>query len=148
MGTKKYMTRRTARPAYVFPSRKRRTNGALTKANKTITSQRSRMSRLRKQMNGNFVVSPNPGHLKIPAVGAIAGGGALQGAASVYFPDIMGIPTGYLVGGALVAVSMFIKNETAAGALGCVGSGMLASTVSDTVSNMLSGQQIAQTGEV
>lgn len=141
MGTKKGMIRKTraphARRAYVFPARKRR-SGALNKANKTITTQRSRISKMRKQLNGNFVVSPNPGHLKLPAVGAITAGGAAQGAASVYMPDIAGFPTGFVVGGALVAVSMFVKNETAAGMLGCIGSGMLSAQASDTIAGMLS----------
>ena len=149
MGTKKGQRRITygrrgtpTKVAYRFPSRTRRTNGALTKANKTISAQRGRMSRMRKQMNNNFVVSPNPGHLKLPAVGAITAGGAAQGALSVYFPQIAGINSGYIIGGAFVAVSMFVKNETAAGALGCIGSGMLSSTVSDTVANMLSPESI------
>ena len=136
MSTKKGMLRRTSRKAYVFPSRKRK-NGALTKANKTITMQRARLTKMKKQINGNFVVSPNPGHLKLPAVGAITAGGAAQGAASIYFPQIAGFPTGLILGGGFVAASMFVKNETMAGVLGCMGSGMLSAQASNTVQSML-----------
>lgn len=140
MGTRRGMTRRTARKAYVgLPKRRRRSSGALTKIKTELAREKGRMRAFRaKTKGGNFVSGSG---LKIGATAAIVGGGAMHGAAESYMPEIAGIPTPWILGGALVGAGLFLSksNEDLSGILGCIGSGMLAASASEFTANMIGG---------
>jgi len=126
-GTRRGMVRLTSRKAY-------RPNPALNKLKKQLVAARSKSSALRKRVKGG-----NPG-MKLGATAAIAAGGALDGAAAAYMPDVFGFSTGLVVGVALVGASTLIKDPTVAGGAACLGAGMLAAFSSKTVENMLIAQ--------
>jgi hypothetical protein len=138
VGTKRGMTRITARKAYQgLPKRRRRSNGALIKVKNELAKEKGKLRALRaKEKKGNFVSGSG---LKIGASLAIISGGSMAGATDAYMPEIAGISTPILVGAGLVAAGLFLteKNENISGILGCIGSGMLAASASDMTANFL-----------
>lgn len=138
MGTRRGMTRRTARKAYRgLPSRRRRSSGALTKVKQELQAEKRKMSALRKKSKaGNFVSGSG---LKIGASLAIISGGALSGATDNYMPEVAGIDTSLILGGVLVGAGLMLSNsnQDISGILGCIGSGMLAASAADFTSGFL-----------
>ena len=124
-GTRAGMTRLTARKAY-------RPNPALNKLKKQLAAAKTRTSALRKK-------TKNPG-MKLGATACITAGGAIDGAASAYMPEVFGFNTGLVAGVALVGASTIIKDKTLAGGAACLGAGMLAAFASKFTENMLGAQ--------
>jgi len=124
-GTRAGMVRLGTRRAY-------RPNAALKKIQKQLSAAKSRTAVYRKK-------AANPA-MKLGATVAIAAGGAADGAAAAYMPEIMGFNTGLIAGVALVGASTLIKDKTVAGGAACLGAGMLAAWASKTTENMLVAQ--------
>jgi len=124
-GTRAGMVRLGTRRAY-------RPNAALNKIKKQLSAAKSRTAVYRKK-------AANPA-MKLGATVAIAAGGAADGAAAAYMPEIMGFNTGLIAGVALVGASTLIKDKTVAGGAACLGAGMLAAWASKTTETMLVAQ--------
>ena len=71
----------------------------------------------------------------------ITSGGAMAGAAKIYMPTVAGFSTPLVAGAGLVAVSMVMKGDGLAPALGAIGAGMLSAWASDAAALALIGAQ-------
>lgn len=135
IATRKYMPRRTKStlggiggPAYV---RRRSSSPAITKLKNELSKAKNSARVARAKNKSNFFSGSG---IKPMAVATIAGGGAIAGAARIHFPQIAGFSTPLLVGGGLVAFSMFSKDDNMAAVTGALGAGMLASWSADASS--------------
>ena len=124
-GTRAGMVRLGTRKAY-------RPNPALNKIRKQLAAAKSKTATLRKKAK-----SPT---MALGATLAIAAGGAADGAAAAYMPEVFGFNTGLVAGVALVGASTMIKDKTIAGGTACLGAGMLAAWASKTTETMLVAQ--------
>lgn len=124
-GTRAGMVRLGARRAY-------RPNPALNKIKKQLASAKAKSASLRKQ-------AKKPA-MHLGATLCVTAGGAADGAAAAYMPEIFGFSTGLVAGVVLVGASTVIKDKTVAGGAACVGAGMLAAWASKTTETMLVAQ--------
>ena len=134
MATRKGMARKTARKAYFPKPRPRRTSPKMKRLQELVAKKSKSLSAARIELSGGFYHGAG---IKPQAIASIAGGGALAGVASHYMPETFGFSTPLVGGAALIAGSMLLKNATAQGALGCIGSGMLAAWSHDAAASWL-----------
>ena len=130
MATKKGGLRKTSRRAYKG-LRKRRNpfkkgSSSFTKLESQKLAMGRRLSSARRQLKDKGT----------PTMAAVCTttGGALGGGLSTVFPEIMGISSSFVLGGALVAFGIY-SDEKYATSLACIGSGLLAAGAADYVRN-------------
>lgn len=129
MATKKGQLRRTSRPAYTGLRKRRRSSSP---AFKKLEADKMRLQARYRRLRDKTKDAPG----KMGSAICTTTGGALSGAANVYFPAVMGIPSSALVGGALVAYGFFDSSKIGSSAA-CVGAGMLAAFASQFVQDGL-----------
>lgn len=125
MAAKKGQLRVTSRRAYTGLRKRRRSSSP---AFKKLETDKLRIQARYKKLREKTKQAPT----KIGATLCTTSGGAAAGAANVFFPSIMGIPTSAILGSALVAYSFFDDSKIGNGAA-CVGAGMLSAFAAEFV---------------
>jgi hypothetical protein len=134
----------TKRKKKTAVSRRRRgASPALKKTQAQVISLRSRLRNMRSQQTGIKAVQADWKTSAKTAV-AVAGGGAIGGAAQFYTPDgIAGFDTRLAVGAGMVALGALVLKGDAAALVVCGGAGMLAGYAQDQTYNMIAQTQTA-----